>query len=181
MTTLKTTLSPADILCTRSASLPGELIRIGEELSGKVGMDNHVAVMHHWDGDVPWGLEGRPGGVGWRDLRPYIASPYTINNCLQPDRTPGQRMKVAARAQAMLATAYDWMSIADDALRAFGMADLWAKDWHGQAPGHVVCSSLAAYLYEAEGWARPEVAGRDTEPGDWAEFCLAGRYSASLR
>jgi hypothetical protein len=181
MTNLQAVLKPGDVLAVRGGGWEAEAIRVGEELSGKPGLDNHVAVMSHWTGDVPWGLEGKPGGVGWADMRRYVASPYTVNNCGQPGRTDAARQRVARRAQAMLATAYDWTEIADDTLRAFHMADLWASDWHGLAPGSVVCSSYAAWLYEQEGWAHPNVPDRDTEPGDWTAFALDHGYSVSLR
>jgi hypothetical protein len=181
MANLQAILRPGDVLAVRGHSWEAEVIRIGEELAGKPGLDNHVAVMSHWQGDVPWGLEGKPGGVGWRDLRTYIASAWTVNNCGQPRRTDAARQRVADRAKAMLGTPYDWRSIADDALRAFHMADLWASDWHGLAPGSVVCSSFAAWLYEQEGWAHPACPDRDTEPGDWDEFAVANRYNVALR
>lgn len=177
---LQAILKPGDVLAVRGTSWEAEAIRVGEELSGKPGLNNHVAIMHHWQGDVPWGLEGKPGGVGWRDLRSYAADPYTLDNCAQPGRTDAARQRVAGRAQAMLATAYDWRSIADDTLRAFRMPDLWASDWHGLAPGSTVCSSFAAWLYEQEGWPRPDCPDRDTEPADWTEFILANRYNVSL-
>ena len=178
---LQAILKPGDVLAVRSAGLPAELIRVGEELSGKPGLDNHIAVMHHWQGGVPWGLEGRPGGVGWADLRPYAASGYTLDNCAQPGRTDAARQRVAGRAQAMLGTAYDWEAIADDTLRAFRMAGLWAKDWHGLAPGSVVCSSFAAWLYEQEGWDHPGCPDRDTEPADWTQLIMARGWNVALR
>lgn len=181
MNDLQDILKPGDILAVRSPGLAGELIRIGEELDGKPGLDNHIAFMHHWLGDVPWGLEGRPGGVGWVDLRAYIASPFTLNNCGQPGRTDEARQRVAARAKAMLGTKYDWEAITDDTLRAFHMDDLWASDFHGHQPGEVVCSAYGLYLYEAEKWAHPDCPDRDCEPADWVSFVMAGGYSVSLR
>jgi hypothetical protein len=173
-------LRPGDVLAVRTSGLAAELIRVGEELSGKPGLENHIAVFHHWDGQVPWGLEGKPGGVGWADLRAYLGSVYTINNCLQPDRDDAGRAQVAAEAERMLGTAYDWQAIADDTLRAFHMADLFASTWHGIVPGMTVCSSFAAFLYGRQGWERPQVPGRDTEPGDWCAFITEHRWSATI-
>lgn len=66
---LQSILKPADVLVVRTSGFAADMIRLGAALTGKPNLDNHVAVMHHWDGEVPWGLEGKPGGVGWVDLR----------------------------------------------------------------------------------------------------------------
>jgi hypothetical protein len=173
-------LRPGDVLVVRTAGLPARLIRVGEELSGKVGLDNHVALFSHWTGSVPWGLEGKPGGVGWADLRPYLASHFTVNNCLQPGRDDAGRAEVCAQAGRMLGTAYDWEAIADDTLRAFHMPDLFASTWHGAVPGHVLCSSYVSFLYARQGWVRPRVPDRDTEPGDWTAFITDHQWSATI-
>jgi hypothetical protein len=178
---LQAILKPGDVLAVRGDGLAAELIRVGEELTGKPGLDNHVAVMHHWTGNVPWGLEGKPGGVGWADLRGYAASPYTLNNCAQPGRTGAVRAQVAAEAQHMLGTKYDWASIADDTLRAFRMDDLFSSTIDGTVPGHVVCSSFAAFLYRLYGWERPQVPDRDCEPADWTAFITEHGYNVPLR
>jgi hypothetical protein len=182
MTDLTAILKPGDVLAVRGTATTDRLIQLGEDLEGKPNLSNHVAVMHHWLNGVPWGLEGKPGGVGWRDLRGYIThSHLLLNNCGQPGRSDADRAWVAKQAQLMLGTAYDWEAIADDTLRAFGMADVWAKEWSGQAPGHVVCSSYAAFLYKSKGWARPAVDGRDCEPADWDDFILSGKnYNVPL-
>lgn len=178
---LQAVLRPGDVLAVRGNSWEAQLIRVGEELTGKPGLDNHIAVMHHWDGGIPWGLEGKPGGVGWRDLRDYARDPYTVNNCAQPGRTDAVRAQLAAEAQHMLGTAYDWEAIADDTLRAFHMNDLFSKTIDGSVPGHVVCSSYAAFLYKTYGWDCPQVPDRDCEPADWTAFDLANRYNVALR
>jgi hypothetical protein len=172
---------PADVLTVRTGGWAARLIRLGEAMQGKNSLDNHVVLVHHEDAQGRlWGLEGKPGGVGWCTLDAYLNDGMTVNNCLQPGRTPAGRKAVCAAAMAMLGTPYDWDAIADDTLRAFRLPDIWSRDWRGKAPGHVVCSSYAAFLYEREGWARPHVADRDTEPGDWADFALANRWSAPL-
>jgi hypothetical protein len=175
------TPQPADILAVRTPGLAATLIRFGEALSGKPSLDNHIVLVHHQDQQGRWwGIEGRPGGVGWCDIRPYLASRQTVNNCAQS--RPGQdaRQRVCAAAAAMLGTPYDWEAITDDALRAFRMQDLWSSDWGGAVPGHVVCSSYTAFLYQREGWKHPDVAGRDTEPADWTAFCTENGYNTGL-
>ena len=174
-------LKPGDVLAVRTAGLGSALIRVGEELSGKPGLENHVVVMHHWLDGVPWGLEGRPGGVGWADLRGYLASGWTVNNCGQPGRGDQMRAVVADRAVALLGTRYDWAAIGGDALAALHVR-LWGLTFpHGLAPGEVVCSSFAAWLYEQAGWGRPDPgAERDVEPGDWQAFITGHDYDAKL-
>lgn len=184
MTVVK--LQPGDIVAVRTPGgfpTPQWWIRFGAALQNKPNLDNHVALMHHYDSSgVPWGLQGQPGGVGWVDMRQYIASPYTINNCGQPDRPDIQRADVSWHAKALLGTKYDWAAIAND-----GLDDLHVKLWnlqfpHGQKPGEVVCSSFAAYLYGAEGWAHPDTGTeRMCQPADWTDFCVRNGYSLPLR
>lgn len=180
MTTLQDILQPGDILAVRGTGWAATAIRLGAALTGRPNVANHIAVMHHWLNGVPWGLEGRPGGVGWADLRAYVASPWTMNNCAQPGRSTTARAAMAANAQRMLGTQYDWEAIADDTLRAFRMPDLFGCTIGGTVPGHVVCSSYAAFLYERAGWAHPMVPDRDCEPADWTEFVITHGYSANL-
>jgi hypothetical protein len=178
---IRTILQPGDVLAVRGHSLPDELIRVGEEMSGGVGLDNHVVVMHHWDGDVPWGLEGRPGGVGWADLRAYLASPYTVNNCGQPGRSPASRVTAAKQAQALLGDRYDWAAIGGDTLAALHVR-LWnLKFPHGLAPGEVVCSSYAAWIYAYAGWAHPDPGNeRDCEPSDWTAWSMGHHWNITI-
>ncbi|HEY2060051.1 MAG TPA: hypothetical protein VGH57_16905 [Amycolatopsis sp.] len=180
MTSLQAVLKPGDVLAVRGTALADEAIRVGQELDGKPGLDNHIAVMHHWTGDVPWGLEGKPGGVGWADLRGYITSPYTMDNCAQPGRDAKERDLLAKDAELMIGTSYDWAAIADDTLRAFHMGDLFAKTIDGTVPGHVVCSSYAAFLYERAGWERPMVPDRDCEPADWDALIMTRGWNVRL-
>jgi hypothetical protein len=179
--TLQAILKPGDVLAVRGGGWQAEVIRVGEELSGKPGLDNHVAIMHHWTGNVPWGLEGKPGGVGWADLRAYARDPYTLDNCAQPGRTDAAREMVAAEAQHLLGTAYDWAAITDDTLRTFRMDDLFSKTINGTVPGHVVCSSYAAFLYDLYGWDHPSVPDRDCEPADWTALITGRGWNTALR
>jgi len=181
MTNLQSVLRPGDVLAVRGGGLAGNLIRLGQALAGKPNVSGHVAVMHHWNGNVPWGLEGRPAGVGWVDLRAYIGNGWTLNNCAQPGRGDAARAMVARDAEAMIGTAYDWQAIADDTLRAFHMDDLFSKTIDGTVPGHVVCSSYAAFLYERAGWAHPVVPDRDCEPGDWDTWIITNGWNVGLR
>lgn len=182
MTPDQAVLKPGDILAVRTNGMAAEVIRLGEALRDKPNLDNHVAVFHHYDSaGVPWLLEGRPGGVGWADARTYLASGFTVNNCGQPGRSDKARQSVADQAKALLGTRYDWMAIGGDALEALHVR-LWGLQFpHGRAPGEVVCSSFAAWLYEQAGWQRPDPgAERDCEPADWTEFVMEHGYSVKL-
>jgi hypothetical protein len=175
-------LKPADVLAVRTPGLGGALIRIGEEMGGKPGLDNHIAVMHHYDSaGVPWGLEGRPGGVGWVDLRSYLASPWTVNNCGQPGRSDAARAAAAKQAEALLGDRYDWAAIGGDTLAALHV-HLWALEFpHGLAPGEAVCSSYAAWLYGYAGWPHPGTGEeRDCEPADWVQWDIGHGWSATI-
>jgi hypothetical protein len=170
-----------DVFAVRTSGDNQDVIELGEALQGKPNLDDHVAVMHHWDGNVPWGLEGRPSSVGWVDMRKYIGHPQAWNNCLQPNKTTAQRIIVGNDAKAMIGTKYDWEAIGGDTLAAFHVK-LYHLTWKdGTVPGQVVCSSYAAYLYRAIGWARPSVNDeRMCEPADWTNFIMHNNYHLSF-
>jgi len=181
MTDVHAVLQPADLLIVRTGGFAADMIRLGAALSNKPNISNHVAIFHHWDDNgVPWALEGRPGGVGWQDARPYIASHWTLTNCGQ-QVSGGSRADACARAVRMLGTRYDWKEIGGDALE-----DLHVRLWdqpmpHGLAPGEVVCSSFAAWLYEQEGWAHPDTGDEGfCTPADWDRFVMTSGYNIFL-
>ena len=158
-----------DVWAVRTGGWGARLIRIGEHLAGKPDLDNHIVVVHHQDPNgVVWGVEGRPGGVGWADLTKYQRDPATVTNALQP-KSNEQRIQVAQIIVQMLGTPYDWAGIAVDAARDLRIPDLFAENWHGQGtPGHVVCSSLAAWAYGKVGLPHPDPKGeRYCQPDDW--------------
>lgn len=166
---------PGDVLVTRSAGFAGWAIRFGAALRDQPNLVNHVAVVSHADkAGTLWCLEGRPGGVGWRDAKDYLRSPWTTANTGQP-KTPTQRTAIAKGAAAMIGTPYDWEAIAADAAAALDLGKLWAPTWHGKVPGHVVCSSLAAYLYGQAGLPHP-TGGREVTPADWLSFIITNEY-----
>jgi hypothetical protein len=148
-------------------------------------MRNHVAVFHHADEHgVHWYLEGRPSGLGWRtflhnhDL--YLTSPYTVDNASQP-KTPGERQLICATMLQMLGAPYDWEAIEGDAAEALHLPEVWQAWGHGTTmPGHVVCSSSAAWAYHRAGIPAPELGGgRFTEPGDWDAFIATQGWKRS--
>ncbi len=179
-------VQPGDILATRSPGMGGRLIRFGaamrELVTGQAepNLQNHVAIVHHQDAHgTLWALEGRPGGVGWRQADDYLASPWTLSNAGQP-KTAGQRAAVCKTAEAMIGTAYDWRAIVEDAGAAFGLHGVWAEKAGGQVPGHIVCSSLAAYAYDRAALAAPEPEDyAHVTPSDWVAFIIEHDYQAA--
>jgi len=77
-----------------------------------------------------------------------------------------------------LGVQYDWVGIAEDTLNDLDLTDLsaaidplwrWPSE-HDLLPGHVVCSSLAAMLYDLPevGYAHPDLGQeRVCQPADW--------------
>jgi hypothetical protein len=171
------THQPGDLLVTRSEGFAGAAIRLGAALRGEPNLCNHVAVIHHTDAKgTTWCLEGRPGGVGWRDARDYLRSPWTVSNWGQP-KTAAQRNTVIITTLAMIGKPYDWQAIADDAFKALGMPlnEAWNLT-DGTVPGHVVCSSLAAYAYAKAGLGHP-AGDRLVSPGDWLQLIISSGWN----
>lgn len=168
-------VKPGDVVLVRTNGIVGAVIRLGAALLDRPNVHNHVAIVHHLDAaGVLWGIEGRPGGVGWVDMAQYLADPYSLSNNGQP-KTDDQRSKVAEAAYSMLKVPYDWSAIATDALKALRLDRLWqVKDYGEAVPGQVVCSSLADYIYARVGLASPGLTDGDgvrfTTPADWDAF-----------
>lgn len=174
-------IGTGDVLCVRGTDWAARLIRLGAALLDEPNLDNHVAIVHHQDASGTWWVvEGRPGGVGWADAASYLKSPWTVNNGAQP-KTDAQREQIAQVAEGLLGTPYDWVGIVGDAMAAIHAPDFWAQNWQNQGPpGHFVCSSLAAWVYEYVGLARPTVhEPRLTTPADWDQFIVMGNYSST--
>ncbi len=165
---------PGDVLTVWDTRrpLPAWLIRIGGWLRGHWrNRSNHVVMAHHVDAaGTWWGIEGRPGGVGWVDLAQY---PHvTSDNTGQP-KTDAQRAALADVAVGMLGTDYDWAAIVTDGRDALRIDHLWkSKDFGVEPPAHVVCSSAWDWAYEHVGLASPggSVGTRWTTPADWETF-----------
>jgi hypothetical protein len=171
-------VGPGDVLAVWTGDeLIERAIRMAELMEGKPAVANHVVIVTHQDPLGRWmGIEGRPGGVGTCDVTPYLTDARTRSNHSQPrPDDAGQVVTFIASCAKSLGIAYDWVGIAEDGLGALHIADLsavinplWASH-EGLLPGHVVCSSLAAYLYAmVTDWAHPDVgAERTCEPADW--------------
>jgi hypothetical protein len=166
---------PGDVLAVSSDRTAFSwLIRLGAILRHQTPTVDHIAIVHHIDAaGTWWGIEGRPGGVGWIDLRVYD-NRWLRSNARQP-KTPEQRQAICDAAVALLGTPYDWEAIVGDGAVALGLDHLWQEaDFTDRAPGHVVCSSLAAWVYrERAHLDEPGVPMLRTTPGDWYAFFLA--------
>lgn len=176
-------LLPADLVIVRTPGAAGWIIRFGEMLQGKPDLRNHVAMFHHAADGVNWYLEGRPGGLGWKAFKAtedgYLNSPWTITNFEQP-KTPVQRQTACLKMRQLLTVPYDWEAIEADTASALRLPDLW-PNWSANPavmPGHVVCSSSAAWAYREALLAAPEEGqGRLVEPADWDEFVMTRSWA----
>ena len=170
-------LTPGTVLVVRSKGWAGGLIRIGAAISGKPNLQNHVAVVHHVDAHgTLWCIEGRPGGVGWRDATSYMRDPWTLTNSSQPF-APSQGAAIAKQMEALLGTAYDWQSIAADAFTDLGMRlPGWDSKWKGEVAGQVVCSSAAAYAYGKASVTHPP-GDRGCQPADWTQWIVTHAWT----
>jgi hypothetical protein len=177
-------LGIGDVLCTRGGSWVSRLIRFGAALLGKPNTVSHVAIyMGPGSDGRPRVIEARPGGVGWLDAQKYLGDNWTVDNREQP-KTDAQREAVAQAVTAMLGTPYDWVGIGQNAMEAIRAPDLYrSKAWaHTESPDHVVCSSLADWVYADVGLANPgksQKADKITTPGDWAEFITSKAWETS--
>ena len=172
--------APGDVLAVAAGRwLVREVIELGERMRGLAAPVDHVIVVTHLDATGRWmGIQGQPGGVGVTDCTPYLRAKVTRSNFRQQKAAEGSPEMNAflASCAKSLGIQYDWCGIAEDALDALHVHDLTALidplwRWpskHGRMPGHVVCSSLAAMLYERAGWAHPDLGDeRQCEPSDW--------------
>lgn len=171
---------PGDVLAVYGGGLAGDIIRIGETILNKGGNSAHVVVVTHQDVKGRWmGIQGQPGGVGLVDCTSFLNDSRTRSNHAQP-RAAGddQETVFLAACAKSLGIGYDWVGIAEDADEVLHVPDLSAelnRLWAWPAnknvlPGHVVCSSLAAMLYDlpAVNWAHPDLGTeRVCMPGDW--------------
>jgi len=165
-------LRPGDVVVVRTPwTLAGAMIRLGAMLHGERPVD-HVAVVVDVlpSGDVEL-IEGRPSGVGSALLH---GSGYTLvsSNAAQP-KTDARRAEIVRLADAMVGTGYDWEAIAVDFLGALWLRQPHRPSWNpAKPPRHVVCSSMASWLYRAPSVGLVEPAGEDRwcTPWAWQQF-----------
>lgn len=165
-------LLPGTVIVTATPDLAGWLIRIRSTLLHHDALHNHVALFTHYDSDGhPRGLEGRPSGFGWANLEKYLGRADTLTNAGQP-LTEEQRAHITAAAVALIGIPYDWAAVLAFAAGTAGLPFL-PREWpDAGVPSHVVCSSVADYLYESAGAANPGGSSytRRTDPSDWSTW-----------
>jgi hypothetical protein len=174
-------LLPGDLLIVEGTAPVSKVIEVGAVIEGEA-VASHVALFHHSDfsGPVPahWGIEGRPGGVGWVDLGAYLRDPRTVSTAGQP-KTDAQRGALCKLGVTLLGTPYDWVGgIAADGATVLHLAPM-AKALHdlglwrpahpgGLVPGHVVCSSAWAWAHDRIGLPSPDrPSGGPGAPDTW--------------
>lgn len=175
-------VAPGDVLAVLSDDgIFSKGIRLFEWLGGRAHTVSHVVIITHQDAQGRWlGIAGQPGGVGPADMTKFLTQPQTNTNHFQPRATDQNQVATfLASCAKSLGIAYDWVGIGADLLDDLHVHDLaddidhlWS--WptkNNTLPGHVVCSSLAARLYEIVGWDHP-TAGEERlcEPGDWWDW-----------
>jgi hypothetical protein len=176
-----TGVGPGDVLAVRVADVFGEVIRFGAGLIDLPNLSSHIAVLDHQDKNGTWwAIEGRPGGVGWQDATAYLNSPHTITNRNQAKTIP-QRNLVCAGMKQALGTGYDDLAIVEDGMRDVGLQITWDDMWKttpgAPSPAHVVCSSVAVWMYHLAKLLYPaNVDMAHVQPGDWDKFILENRY-----
>ena len=185
---------PGTILAVRTGGRPAWWIRFGAGLRGLPNLDNHIVGVDHVDASgTVWGIEGRPGGVGWVDCAKYFQGnygKYVVSNWKQQIPFP-ERSRITERMRSLLGTKYDWEAIAADGMQDLHLPAIWEDHvtWGPQAPAHVVCSSAMAWAYEAEGMNGPYTQPAEgvrakvlkslplIQPGDWTRWILENGYN----
>lgn len=170
------TPAPGDVWAVRSNDFGGRLIRLGAAIRYLFGggnnygdLDNHVVIVSHQTEGIWWGIEGKPGGVGWADLTRYVNDIGTVSNQDQP-KTADQRAQLLACIPQVLNAPYDWTAIMASAAADLHIPQLFQDNWKSQGvPGHFICSSLADWMYLHVGLAAPKQ-GRLCQPSDWVAW-----------
>lgn len=179
---------PGDVLAVVGGGIGGWLVSVGQAIAGKPSLGTHVVIVTHQDAKGRWiGIQGQPGGVSLCDVTPYLTDARVRSNALQdkPDDKDQLTVFLAGCAKS-LGLPYDWVGIAEDVSKVIvpdlsaDISRLWA--WPSDKsllPGHVVCSSLAAMLYDlpAVGWKHPDLGTeRVCEPADWWNWSNAEQW-----
>lgn len=171
---------PGMVLAVHTGGMFADGIRLGSVLLDETAAQNHILGLSHQDPKTQrwWGIEGRPGGVGWVDATPYLLSPLTVSNQRQPLDT-GQQAGIVEALKLALGTPYDWEAIRDEAERDLHLISLWADtdNWGPAVPAHIICSSLLAWGYKRNSADYPrQVDVRHTQPADWVSFITENNY-----
>jgi hypothetical protein len=167
-------LQPGDVVITEMGIwIVRLLIWIQALLTGnlKYAKSGHIIVVSHRDAEGRlWGIEGRPGGIGWVEMDKR-AGHWGVSNVDQP-KSADQRDKIVNVMKSLIGSRYDYAAYIILALDAVGISQKWT-DYTGQdVPVQFVCSAVAGYVYEDVGLDNPggmEIT-RFTVPAQWARF-----------
>lgn len=180
-----TGVTPGDVIAVPGGGVGGWLVSVGQAIARKPSLGSHVVGITHQDVKGRWiGIQGQPGGVGLVDCTPVLADARARSNTLQPRANDkGQITAFRAACAKALGLKYDWAGVIADTDEAIAQlahipdlsADIdklwrWPDPKTGLMPGHVVCSSLFAMIYDLPqvGWAHPGLGKeRMCEPADW--------------
>jgi hypothetical protein len=156
------------------------LIWIQAFLTGKskYSKSGHVIVVTHRDlvGRL-WGIEGRPGGIGWAQLDKRNGKWGLAN--VDQIKSAAQRSKIVETMKSLLGTKYDYDAYLQIALQTIGLNTSWTDFRGNDVPAHFICSAVADYVYEDVELANPggKKVTRLTTPAEWGEFIENGDYS----
>lgn len=169
-------LKPGDVVVVEMGIwIIRALIWIQALLTGnfKYRQNGHVIVVTHRDDEGRlWGIEGRPGGIGWAELDKRAGN-YGLSNVDQP-KDAAQRSKIVETMKTLLGTRYDYDAYLVIALQTIGINPSWTDFQGNDVPVHFICSAIADYVYEDVGLANPGglTITRFTTPAEWAKFVL---------
>lgn len=140
-----------------------------------------IVVTHRDDKGVLWGIEGRPGGIGWANLDKRDGK-WGLSNHDQP-KTAEVRARLVYAMEALLGKPYDYPAYLKLTMDLVGISPRWT-DWNDEEiPTSYICSAVADQEYENEGLANPggSKITRFTTPAEWAFFVdTKGWEDASL-
>lgn len=173
-------LQPGDVVIVEMGIwIIRALIWIQAVVSGKAKYrkGGHVIVVSHRDAQGRlWGIEGRPGGIGWADLTKRDGK-WGVSNVLQP-KTDAQRLQIVQVMKQLLGLKYDYGAYIAIALNTVGISTDWT-DYKGEnVPPHFICSAVADYVYEDVGLENPGgfKITRLTTPAEWCEFIVESKW-----
>jgi hypothetical protein len=139
--------------------------------NAKYSQNGHVIVVSHRDSEGRlWGIEGRPGGIGWVEMDKRNGK-YGISNSEQP-KSDEDRIFVVKLMNELIGHHYDYGAYIEIALQTLGISPLWT-DWkNDDVPVHYICSAVADYAYEKRNLPNPDGfdVTRYTTPAQWARF-----------
>lgn len=168
------TLKPGDVVVVKMGIwIIRALIWIQATLTGKFKYRDggHIIVVSHRDDEGRlWGIEGRPGGVGWVLVDKYAGS-WGVANVDQP-KSDEDRYVIVETMKQLLGTKYDYLAYLDIAFQTLGITKNWTDFKGDDVPPHVICSAIADYVYEIRKLPNPGgySVTRFTVPAQWYEF-----------